>query len=545
MLQKLLPRVMTLLASAPLVVACQYTEPVPAPLVKAWDGVQAAALLGVGECAADEQVELHLGLAQGYNVFVTGDLQRVRDIEGNAAARNACFGSGFGVGSRLPAESEAMRLVRGPRYCNGQVFTEDVSGQFFGDLLAPEAVHEKRPAQANVLGDTVIWSEKDGDTFFDMAEAQLADITRDLYSMPDTVGVTRAQENDVMVIEAKDLDANPTDTDLFVKSMPWDAVGNYRALVIRVKTEGLGVVDNAAYVVVNVSGQEIAWKDAEIRLEGVRPEHVLFNFYEARTVDLLRFRSQGTLFAPAATVTLENGEMLGSVVAKNLDGVGGNGQPRAFSFERGTVSCPTGECLPLPDGVSKAYIPSDPIEPVTDLRFKSIWTSGFNCGRANQVQFSFQPDARIYIYEDGNARLTGTAVVADLGGGPGTVGEAWAVDVQLRYRGVGMAGQGTGGPKLLLPPEIQPYELTLGWEYYDLVSGTMTNLSNPEDVATLVERPTGGVYPFQMGISANNENLRYGAQVWFTYDRHGGACNKVGEGDFFLDLERIWCAREH
>lgn len=541
MLSKLLPRI---LVAVPLLVACQYTDPVPAPQVKDWEGVHAAALLGVGECAADEQVELHLGLAQGYNVFVTGDLQRVRDIEGNAAARNACFGSGFGVGSRLTGGGEAMRLVRGSRACNGKVFSADVSGQFFGDLLAPEGVHADRPPQANVLGDTVIWTERDGDTFFDMAAAQLADITRDLYAMPETIGVTRGQQNDVMVIAATDIDGDPTDTDLFVKSMPWDAVGDHRALVIRVTTEGRGVVDNAAYVVINVSGQDIAWKDAEIRLEGVRPEHVLFNFYEARTLELVRFRSQGTLFAPGASVTIDTGEMLGSLIAKNLDGRGGSGQPRAYAFERGTVSCPTGECLPLPAGVSKAYIPSDPKDAISELRFKSIWTAGFNCGRANQVQLTFQPDARLLIHDDGTARLTGTAIMADLGGGPGTLGEAWAVDVTLQYRGTGTAGQGSGGPKLLLPPEVQPYELTLGWEYYHLAGGTLTNIANPSDVATLVERPVGGVYPFQMGISANNENLRYGAQVWFTFTRSGGTCNKVGEGDFFLDLERIWCSRE-
>ncbi|MFT7624041.1 MAG: hypothetical protein ACI9WU_003227, partial [Myxococcota bacterium] len=52
--------------------------------------------------------------------------------------------------------------------------------------------------------------------------------------------------------------------------------------------------------------------------------------------------------------------------------------------------------------------------------------------------------------------------------GPATrIGEQWTGAFAYTFRGVGPAGQGTGGPKLELPAGTQPAAITDAWRYFD------------------------------------------------------------------------------
>ena len=51
----------------------------------------------------------------------------------------------------------------------------------------------------------------------------------------------------------------------------------------------------------------------------------------------------------------------------------------------------------------------------------------------------------------------------------------WYAELSYTYRGRGADGEGSGGPKRE-KAGIQPPEVTDTWDYYDIVSATLTRL---------------------------------------------------------------------
>lgn len=81
-------------------------------------------------------------------------------------------------------------------------------------------------------------------------------------------------------------------------------------------------------VIVNVSGTNVrvgAPGNFGFNYSGVGADHVLFNFYEATQLTMRSF--DGSILAPYAAVTFTNGQMNGTLMAAQLDGVAnyGNG----------------------------------------------------------------------------------------------------------------------------------------------------------------------------------------------------------------------------
>lgn len=162
----------------------------------------------------------------------------------------------------------------------------------------------------------------------------------------------------------------------------------------------------------------------------------------------------------------------------------------------------------------------------------ALWMPGLNGGR-HKVELRFADDAVFTVHADGHARLTGTAYVSDLAGGPGALDEEWDVDLAFDYRG---RGDEHGGPKIERP-HLQPPEVTDAWDYFDMYRGT---LSRPGSTVTLVQRPLDGRYPFQMGEAANGKNAAFGASMWFLFTRvdDDGRLLK-GHGDINVELRPL------
>jgi len=523
-------------------VACGEQAQTPPPRVETAGG----ALTGLGQCQGPDQwVDLQLGPAQGYNVFAHEYLRGVRDIEGKVAARAACFRSSVGVGSRLadPASMEALRVVDVDATCETGLFPEGASGQFFGGVLATEDLWAGWPEQVNVLGERTVWARKAGDQYFDRSRHELLDLSDELGSAPASGGTSVADVDGTLVLAVVDGDHDADDADLFVFDLPADAFQAGRSLRVKVAPTGEAGT-NGGWVLVNVRGEAVAATDLELNVEGIADDHVLYNFPTATDVSFVRARIHGSFLAPRADVLLDNAEMLGSVVAKGLDGGDGNGQPREFPFAGGAVHCPDMPCDGLAPGVEREYEVHAITEGLLPQLFHNVWAQAFNCGkRATTVQFDFLEDGRFRVYPGGLATLTGTVVVVELAGGIGTLGEAWALSASFQYRGTGPDGQGSGGPKLGLPSEldVQPYAITEGWEYYDFVEGTMQRVGAPEDRVSLSLRAEPDNFPLQVGYTANNETVAFGASMWFDFLRGGAECVSTGPGAFFLDLERVWC----
>ncbi len=200
-----------------------------------------------------------------------------------------------------------------------------------------------------------------------------------------------------------------------------------------------------------------------------------------------------------------------------------------------------GVCACYPANVTEAYVAS---EAYSDGHGggsggHAIWAPGFVDGNIGHVvRLRLRDDARFTVETSGAGTLSGTAYIDSLGGAVGTLGEEWTVDVHFIYRGVGAAGQGSGGAKLELTAGSQPVSLTNTWRYWDMTVGTLTQVVGG-DVVTMSQAPAGSVYPFQLGFAANNKNVNLGASSWFfgtRRDSHGHLRCNSWQGDFNLDL---------
>ena len=194
----------------------------------------------------------------------------------------------------------------------------------------------------------------------------------------------------------------------------------------------------------------------------------------------------------------------------------------------------TGQCESKP-GLIASWVAKRAIGSGHD---HAIWLPGFNGGNA-VVRMKFESNARFDVYANGTAQLSGTATIYDGGGKPATVGEQWWLDVHYTFRGVGMAGQGGGGPKREIP-SLQPKAITDTWQYFDLKTGaaSLENVATGE-LVTFTEYPTNSLYPFQVGTAANGKNAHNGASQWFVFDRNAGPCKAKAKGDFNLDFDFV------
>ena len=165
----------------------------------------------------------------------------------------------------------------------------------------------------------------------------------------------------------------------------------------------------------------------------------------------------------------------------------------------------------------------------TSLLFTNLYGSG-------TVRMEMADDALAFINDAGDLQLTGTAVVYDLGGGPGTLGSEWTVDATFEFRGTGPDGEGPNGPKLELLPGYQPVSVTDTWDYYDLVEAELVEIMGPGSIE-LVGNTT---WPVQVGDTANGKNQNYGMATWFTWERFIAKIYQgTGNGDINVDFEAL------
>jgi choice-of-anchor A domain-containing protein len=74
-------------------------------------------------------------------------------------------------------------------------------------------------------------------------------------------------------------------------------------------------------VLVNVSGTSDAWGGG-VSINGVSENDVIYNFYQATSLNIAGVGIDGSLLAPSATVAFNNGHIDGSLIAGNLTGNG-------------------------------------------------------------------------------------------------------------------------------------------------------------------------------------------------------------------------------
>ncbi|MFN0022649.1 MAG: VPLPA-CTERM sorting domain-containing protein [Parvularculaceae bacterium] len=164
-------------------------------------------------------------------------------------------------------------------------------------------------------------------------------------------------------------------------------------------------------------------------------------------------------------------------------------------------------------------------------------------GNSNGSDFNFTPAGTFTIGEDGRAILSGQI--------SSQVDPAFSFDILLSF--VGLSGPGSGGPKKELKNSAYssnggPIDVAT-WSYFQLAEGAITGTGSAAGFSfSVLERPSGAVYPGQLGLGANGKNGNLGFSAWFYTVVNGdcshnlcGALARKGPqaGDINIDLAEV------
>lgn len=247
-------------------------------------------------CALLAAGSAHAQTAKDYNVFVFGDFTASgSDVEGRLAAGGDVSISGYSVGEKLgSAYADSDNLVAGGKlsFNNGRL----VHGNAVGGSLnvGSSASFGNGAARADSTG-------------IDFAAEQLRmlGLSSTLASEAETGAMTWQYGGYTLTGSGAALDifnvsgANLSGANSFNISASKDA-----------------------FVVINVSGVADMFHNLGINLTGIAADHVLFNFYEAKSLTIEGISIKGSILAPQANVNFNSGQFNGTLIANSMTGGG-------------------------------------------------------------------------------------------------------------------------------------------------------------------------------------------------------------------------------
>jgi choice-of-anchor A domain-containing protein len=236
-----------------------------------------------------------LGVAADFNVFVLGALnQSVTDVQGRVAAGGDAHLTDYGVGDGL-TNSAGQRddLVVGGAltYTRGQVFNGNVvtggTASLTGVGLPNGTARQGTPVD------------------FTAAAGQLTGLSAAWAALA---------ANGVASVANGSLSLTGTDPALDVFAVSGSQLASASGLTITAPA--------GATVLVNVSGSAGQLQSLGMSVSSTDRQHVLFNFPAASTLTLGGVSFQGSILAPLADVTFNNGNLEGTLIARSLTGNG-------------------------------------------------------------------------------------------------------------------------------------------------------------------------------------------------------------------------------
>lgn len=275
-----------------------------------------AASLAIG--ISTQATAASLGVASDYNVFTLGNYNQVStDVEGRlAVGGNATFTGGFGVGSTLSAGSGNVLVTGGNLTLNnGQVNngntiyggTANVSGVGFPNGTL---------SQGNPID-------------FNAAGIYLKDLSSHLAGLTPTGSTTVQSWGGINLL------GNNSSLNIFNLSGTDLSKTNYFELNAA----------NSSTVVVNVSGKDVSMKNFGFNLINTSRQKVIYNFYEATSIDISGIGIEGSILAPLANVNFNNGQINGNLIAGSLVGTG---ESHNYLFNGVLPDMPAKENTPQP-----------------------------------------------------------------------------------------------------------------------------------------------------------------------------------------------------
>jgi len=233
-----------------------------------------------------------LGIASDYNLFVLYDLnQPSADTQGKVAVGRDANLANYSIGDMLPNYNEDALIVG--RYL---VYT---SGHVFGNIVYGDTTN--LPIYATSLTGTL---RKDNPINFSAAKTYLENLSTQLGGYT-SQGTTEYKWSGVVM----------SGTDPFLNVFDVDGTQ------LSVSTWAEISVPNGSVVLVNISGTNISWSGG-LDVKGTAYGNVLYNFYEAETLEIQGIEIRGSVLAPFAHVQFNSGVQEGQMICKSLSGPG-------------------------------------------------------------------------------------------------------------------------------------------------------------------------------------------------------------------------------
>lgn len=242
----------------------------------------------------------NLGAASGYSYFVFGDVNQSNAQSKGAAAigGNATF-SGYGLGEQLPSSSTYSLVVGGDLdYSNSVVHKGSllVGGT---TKLTNVKISDGTASQGKLID-------------FAAAKSQYGALSDKLADMGANSNYSLSYGNLVF-----------TGTDGALNTFTIKAADFQSASSMSINAP------TGSTVVINVAGDLINFQNLGLSVKGTDKSNVLFNFYEATSLNLAGLTVLGSVLAPDAAVKFSNGTIQGTLISDSLTG-GGTFEYSAF-----------------------------------------------------------------------------------------------------------------------------------------------------------------------------------------------------------------------
>lgn len=239
-----------------------------------------------------------IGIANDYSVFMLGSISFQSSgftNKGRMAAGGAISIAGFNVGEALGSNPTGATIVAGGSLTmNGG----SLNGQaYYGGAVSA--------SDNNLLSKTVAGKVID----FDAVGTQLKSRSQNISKISSTGTVDRN-------IYSFNMTLTGTSTTLNIFNIDAASAKDIRSV------EFSKDIPASSTVVVNVAGKEVNWGNGQITLNNVPVSNLLFNFYEAETLNVNSYHIKGTYLAPYANIKF-GGDLTGSIIGSNITENGG------------------------------------------------------------------------------------------------------------------------------------------------------------------------------------------------------------------------------
>lgn len=241
-----------------------------------------------------------LGNAKEFSAYIFGNYNASNSsIDGSLAVGGNINVSSYSIATNeLNYLSSYSLIVEGnASYDNGIIFSGKV--RVAGDISQiSDSVLNNLPAGINIENQPLEYSIQDSLPYYQ-------ELSTSLSELPVNGSVTEKWEGVYLQGDCS--------SQLQVFNFDGESIKDAHTLDVK-------CIPANATVIINITGSNIVFNNKSLSTLTPHRERVIFNFYQANEINLSSIKIEGTILAPNAAINAENGDAIGTVIAKSWQG---------------------------------------------------------------------------------------------------------------------------------------------------------------------------------------------------------------------------------